>query len=211
MGHLARAIVWGIFDEGDKLRLPFRVTHSSCLDLAGAPVSLDEKTQVGIVHAAHLRDEERMIWGDLWTDLDLVPPFLQLNRNVERLLDHELQAKHLRRFEGRRVMGRAFAELLRSRGWQTAFHGPANLFRPFRRSGQYAVIKTVGYLNCTWPQHSNEHITITDCGVCTIPQNRTTTPAEKYRIKLKDAAPMVIEELLRIILDAPLATAEAEK
>jgi hypothetical protein len=211
MGHLGRAIVWGIFDQGDKLRLPFRVTHSSCLDLAGDPVSVDKTTQIGIVHAAHLGDEERMIWGDLWTDLDLVPPFRQLNRNVERLLDHELHENALRRFEGRRLQHQPFAELLRARGWQQASFYDLRIFKTFPESRQYALIGFSNQVSVLWPQYGEQTPNLSQCGVFSIPNNRTNTPAERYRLTLSQATPMVVDELIRVILDAPVVEEEPKK
>ncbi|HVL07005.1 MAG TPA: DUF4132 domain-containing protein [Acidimicrobiales bacterium] len=115
--HLARRLVWGTFDEGDRPTGSFRVAEDQTL--AGPDddeLTLAGETVVGVAHPLHL-GETVGAWSDVFADYEILQPFPQLGREVLALTEEERSSRLLRRFAGATVYtGRILG--LSHRGWQ---------------------------------------------------------------------------------------------
>ena len=115
--HLARRLVWVWEDEG-QLAQTFRITEdSSFADCEDDGWALPDSGFVRLIHPIDMEAETRAKWGEVFTDYELLQPFEQLGRNVQRLEPEELDALLLKRntgilFPHVRVLG------LISSGWE---------------------------------------------------------------------------------------------
>lgn len=128
--HLARRLVWAIFDAGSGVpRGSFRVAEDRTLaDENDETVGLGPDTAVGIAHPLHL-GLSLAAWSELFADYEILQPFPQLGREVYALADSERSAKLLDRFAGTTVYtGRILA--LTHRGWrrEPVMHGDLQRF-----------------------------------------------------------------------------------
>ncbi len=86
LAHLARRVVWGGFDHQGRLVWSFRVREEGyCASLEDEPCPVDEVETIGIVHPVHLAEEERLAWCELFRTEEVVEPFPQLTRPLQRL------------------------------------------------------------------------------------------------------------------------------
>ena len=123
MINLVRRLLWGGYDKSGKLQRGFRVTEEQeYADISDSAMSLDGLCEVGIVHPLHLSDEERAQWGEVFGDYEIIPPFPQLGRRVNRLLPEELMATEITRFNGPKINPMALVGILDKLGWS---RGPA--------------------------------------------------------------------------------------
>lgn len=114
--HLARRVVWGVYEDG-RLTGSFRVAEDRTLaDERDGEVPAPGGASVGIAHPLHLGDA-LPAWSEVFADYELLQPFPQLGREVYRLADEEKRATDLTRFRGQVVYsGRLLA--LAHRGWE---------------------------------------------------------------------------------------------
>ena len=104
MVHLARRVVWGVYDAQGVCGASFRVTEDRSLaDAEDEAYTLSSEGRVGIVHPADVPDGVLAAWGELFADYELLQPFTQLARPVYRLTDEERSGKRLERHRGKKV------------------------------------------------------------------------------------------------------------
>ncbi len=121
MINLARLLVWGACDEGNRLRFAFRVTEDGTFaDVADAACTLDGVAKVGVVHPLHLDEAQRAAWGEVLGDYEIIPPFPQIGRRVHTLQPGEETACELTRFNGPEIPATLFFGILESHGWTDA-------------------------------------------------------------------------------------------
>jgi hypothetical protein len=116
-GHLARRLVWGIWDAQDRLAGTFRVCEDRTLaDAADQPFELPEGTRVGVVHPLDLDEPLRTAWGEIFADYEIVQPFAQLGRETFPCAADEADRTELVRYAGLRLpTGKLLG--LEARGW----------------------------------------------------------------------------------------------
>ena len=119
MAILARLLVWSAVDHTGVKCGTFRVSEDN--SLAGAddePFKLQADWSVAIPHPLHLSEAERAAWGERFSDYELVPPFPQVGRMIQRPLPAELAATKLTRFDEIPCLAIALADGLERRGWK---------------------------------------------------------------------------------------------
>ncbi|MGB8699904.1 MAG: DUF4132 domain-containing protein [Thermosynechococcaceae cyanobacterium] len=108
MTHLAQGLVWGGYDEGDRLIETFRVaedqTYTNEKDEA---IALTQFATVGIVHPIRLEANLTAAWGQLLSEYEIMPPFAQINRDIFALEPAEQNSKAIQRFKAVNIMALA--------------------------------------------------------------------------------------------------------
>lgn len=121
VGHLARRLVWCVFDvEGVPTGTFWVVADGALADVDGRAVTVDDAAFVGVAHPLHLGDDVAK-WSERFAKHGLLQPFPQLERGIRRLSDEEWASTRLVHFEGTVVPTLAILGLER-RGWE---RGPA--------------------------------------------------------------------------------------
>ncbi|MFE6859778.1 DUF4132 domain-containing protein [Nocardia sp. NPDC057668] len=78
--HLARSLVWVVFDESGAVTGSFRIAEDgSRADIDDEAVKLADDALVGIAHPVHL-GESVAEWAGLFADYEILAPFPQLDR-----------------------------------------------------------------------------------------------------------------------------------
>lgn len=119
--HLAQRLVWAAYDEGGAATF-FRVADDLSFtdaddDAIGIDVGAQAKGAIGLAHPIYMGEDERMRWGALFGDYEIVQPFPQLGREIFALTESEKSASEIARFDGvdiesPRLWG------MRGRGWR---------------------------------------------------------------------------------------------
>ncbi|MFO0728840.1 MAG: DUF4132 domain-containing protein [Myxococcota bacterium] len=115
--HLARRLVWGVF-EGDKLSATFRVAEDGTFaDEKDEAYTLGKKGHIGLVHRLELSESLQKAWGTVFSDYKILQPFEQLGRQIYAPTEAEKKANVLPRMQKvdvktGKVMG------LEIRGWK---------------------------------------------------------------------------------------------
>jgi hypothetical protein len=204
--HFVRPLVWGAF-EGLKLRFAFRVGPGGAVDIASAPVALEDDRQIGIVHPTDLSREERMVWNDVLAEQGLQPPFVQLAREVFVVEEAERGKKQCERFSGRVAAGKKWAPFLAAHAWQGQKYWTPRVWKWFPLSEQFGCVELI---SSSYSEQlalesgfSAEKVTI---GVCYATRPKGVNEfsyAATNRLKLEDVSPMVFDEMMRLIDEAP--------
>jgi hypothetical protein len=116
--HLVRHLVWGTYDDDEKLIGSFRVAEdSSFADMKDETFELPDSARVGIVHRLDLSAGEAAAWGQVLADYKVLQPFAQLSREIVSATDAERNVQQLERVVGLEVpTGKLLG--LDNRGWQ---------------------------------------------------------------------------------------------
>jgi hypothetical protein len=80
-------------------------------------MAIDADVKIGIVHPAQLSQELRNMWGELFSDYELIQPFRQLSRTVFNLEPEELESQVIERFQGVEVRAMILSAILEKTGW----------------------------------------------------------------------------------------------
>lgn len=204
MTHLVRALIWGVYDRQGALSMTFRVTEDqSYADSADEAVNLPADAAVGLIHPLHLHGDDRAAWGEILSDYEIVQPFPQLGRAIQRLEAHELHATDIKRFDGLAIPSATLVFGLDKLGWTRDLPadggGFCGHFKPFYQCGITAVIQYSDGVAPGW---------IVDAGdqkinyVAFVPGIRKAEywPTHKDRLVLGEVDPVVISEVLNDIL-----------
>jgi hypothetical protein len=144
-GHLTRLLLWSAFNRGGRRAFFFRVSEEGeYADLEGRPCPWEKVRSVGLAHPAELSERERLAWGEVWGDFELIPPFPQLGRPVVGPAPEEAGGRELTRFAGLELPDLALSTTLKAHGWQLAtvpwrVRGRVHC-RPFRRGSVTGVV-----------------------------------------------------------------------
>lgn len=116
--HIARRLVWAVYDKDAKILGTFRVAEDRTLaNVDEDVVTLPADAVVGIPHAMELDLELTGRWGQVLADYELLQPFPQLGRPVHKPTPAELEATALARVDGVKVpTGKVLG--LESKGWR---------------------------------------------------------------------------------------------
>lgn len=115
LGHLARRLVWGIYDDQNGLRDTFRVAedrsfadcHDGKAEIAGT---------VGVFHPAE-SPETVATWRTIFDDYQILQPFPQLHRSTHQLAENQIGSAELTLVQGVEIPGAHLLSLER-RGWR---------------------------------------------------------------------------------------------
>ncbi len=118
MTHLVQPLVWAVYQDHSR-GATFRVTEErDCADVRDEPLTLDERVEtIGLVHPLELDESERAAWGQVLSDYELIPPFLQLGRPIHTLSDDEASQSELARYHGLKLVAPTLVFTLEKLGW----------------------------------------------------------------------------------------------
>jgi predicted DNA-binding WGR domain protein len=131
--HLARRLLWGVYDDQGRLQETFRVAQDRTLaDVEEAPCQLAPQARVGLVHPLDMEAALLQRWTRLFADHKLAQPFPQLGRSVYPPRPEEMEATHIDRAQGK-LAPPARVLRLESRGWRRG-GGEEGGFRTMERA-----------------------------------------------------------------------------
>ncbi len=114
--HLARRVVWGLYDDGGALLRGFRLAEDrTAADVEDDALTVADDAVVGIAHPLHLGAAVEA-WSEVFADYEVLQPFSQLGRPVFALTEQEHAATELTRFRDVTVPVGRVLSLIR-RGW----------------------------------------------------------------------------------------------
>jgi hypothetical protein len=121
--HLVRLLLWAGYDRNGTLLRTFRVTEErEYMDVEDNPCRLDDLPAVGIVHPVQMKEEERLTWGQVFGDYEILPPFPQLGRRFHTLEPGEEKRTELTRFGEPRVEPMVAMGILKRHGWTSSYY-----------------------------------------------------------------------------------------
>lgn len=129
MVNLARMLIWGGYDNQGKVVDTFRLNDDRTYsDMNDRPATIDKFDHVGIVHPAHVSDEVKSKWGELFTDYEIVSPFQQLGRSVMSLTPEELKGREITRFDKAQLPAVTIVGALEKNQWSRGLAADAGVF-----------------------------------------------------------------------------------
>ncbi|MCG2613770.1 DUF4132 domain-containing protein [Terrimonas sp. NA20] len=119
----ATKILWGVYDEKGKLVQTFLCNEdTSLIDVNSEEISLNENALIGIIHPTELEPSLLHQWKQLFFDLSIDAVFPQLERLSVELTSEEMNAKIIRRYDGKKTVTGSIRSTLERFGWRA---GPA--------------------------------------------------------------------------------------
>lgn len=113
---LARRLLWGAYDDAQRLRAAFRVEEDGrWCDERDRTVEAAPTDRIRLVHPLELDAGARARWGDVFAELELIAPFPQLSRATAPRDDPGADA--LRDFPRRPASVARLRRVLGSGGW----------------------------------------------------------------------------------------------
>jgi hypothetical protein len=200
MTNLVCLLVWGGYDSEGQLIRTFRVTEDrTYADADDETIELEGIAEVGIIHPLHLSETERSLWGELLSDYEIVPPFLQLGRTIYSLKSEEATAKEITRFADIKIPAVSLVGTLEKLGWARGIPEDGGVFhehsKPFYGANITAVVQyddgvPVGYM-VDWNDQ-----TIECCFFVRGIYTAQMYPAHQNAVPLGELDPVVISEVL---------------
>jgi hypothetical protein len=119
MVSFTRRLLWGLYGKGGALVASFRTAEDETLvGLDDAVFTLPARAEIGVVHPLHLDEPQRIAWAQHFADYEIIPPFPQLGRAVQRPRADELAQVAAARFAGERFKSGVIRDTLIRRGWE---------------------------------------------------------------------------------------------
>ncbi|HEX6289513.1 MAG TPA: WGR and DUF4132 domain-containing protein [Herpetosiphonaceae bacterium] len=204
MTHLVRTLIWGAFDAAGALSATFRVTEDQTYaDPADDTFDLAPDASVGIVHPLHLPAEARAAWGEILSDYEIVQPFPQLGRPIQRLEPDELPKTEITRFNALTISAAALVFGLDKLGWVRDMPADGGGFsghsKPFDQANLTAVVQYREGVAVGWivdaPDQQIEYVAF-------VPGIRAPEYWPNYndRLPLTEIDPVVLSEVLNDML-----------
>ncbi|HEY0603726.1 MAG TPA: DUF4132 domain-containing protein, partial [Herpetosiphonaceae bacterium] len=201
LSHLVRALIWGVYDQQGALSVTFRVTEDQSYASSADEVveTLSADATIGLIHPLSLADNERAAWGEILSDYEIVQPFPQLGRAIQRLQAHEQSITDITRFNGVSIPAPKLIFGLDRLGWTRDLPGNSGHFtghfKPFYHANLTAVIQYKGgvapYGIIDAPEQTIEYIAFMP-GIL----KAEYSPEHKARLVLGDVDPIVLSEAL---------------
>ncbi len=134
MINLVRLLLWGCYDSRGKLLRSFRVTEEQdYADVEDNACTLEGAAGIGIVHALHLTEAERTAWGEVFSDYELLAPFPQLGRRVQKLQPGEEKETSITRFDDFKLEAVVLKGIMDRTGWTRGSAADHGVFTEFTR------------------------------------------------------------------------------
>lgn len=201
MLNLVRRLLWGAYDAKGKLVAPFRVTEDQALaDAKDGTFKPTGVATVGVLHPLHLSDPQKAEWGGVFGDYEIVPPFPQLGRAINKLEPKEAKETELTRFKGVTLYAPTMVFGLENLGWVRdgggdggGFYGHSKHFPFAGATANVTYEGTVGYGYID----PNETLKFEVCYFTADDGGRKTWRHNEKGMKLGDVDPVVISEVIK--------------
>lgn len=137
-------LVWGIYDEHNRLQHTFLVREDqSLVNREGDEMELPEQSQIGMVHPMELAAEDRTYWQNYLLELGIAPVFPQLERPVFSLAAENRHKTLISDFNGIRLSDYAFVGHMNRKGWFRGSVVDGGSVSSYRKDFKYAGITAI--------------------------------------------------------------------
>jgi Domain of unknown function (DUF4132) len=202
---LSQRILWANYSAEGKLLKTFRLTEDqSYADSSDEVYKLDGKGRVGIVHPLEIPSQESNLWGEIFSDYNIIQPFPQLGRPVYALEPNEMDEMEITKFKGIQIPVVSLVRILESLGWQRSGlhdHGDYSAHSKYFAAAQITAI--VGDYQRVSVMLSLDNESIEGCCFVVGEWNGWDYPAgrwgnqEKIKLlKLSEVSSIVLSEVL---------------
>jgi hypothetical protein len=140
--HLGRRLVWGVFaEESSTPSATFRVAEDgSYADANDDAITIADGASIGIVHPLHLEASLLASWGQRLGEYEVVQPFEQLARRVERVDPARADERPFAAVDGKALPLGVLMGVLEARGWRMENpDGDGVMSDLSRRFGEYVA------------------------------------------------------------------------
>jgi len=143
-------LIWGVYTDNQLLFTFLCQEDQILVNEEGDEISLDDDTQIGIVHPISLNEQQINYWTENLADADIEPIFPQLNRPVILLPDSQKSTRMSNEFRGIQYAGFGFVSKMEKLGWNRGSiidgGGIASYYKDFSALGVTAIIMQEGVL-----------------------------------------------------------------
>jgi Domain of unknown function (DUF4132) len=116
---LSQRILWANYSSDGKLLKTFRLTEDqSYADSSDEVYQLNNESRVGIVHPLGIPATESKLWGEIFSDYNIIQPFPQLGRPTYALAASEIDSVEITRFKDIKIPIVSLVRTLEGLGWQ---------------------------------------------------------------------------------------------
>ena len=135
MHCFAIGLIWGAYDEQDKLLQTFRYMEDGSFTTSDEEeYELPENAVIGLVHPIELDKETISAWTEQLSDYEITQPFAQLNRPVYKILAEEVGKTTIQRFSGTELTNLSLINKMTKIGWEKGHAEDAGMFYDFERT-----------------------------------------------------------------------------
>jgi Domain of unknown function (DUF4132) len=202
---LAQRILWANYSADGKLLKTFRLTEDqSYADSSDEVYKLDKESKVGIVHPLGIPKQDSKLWGEIFSDYNIIQPFSQLGRPVYTLEASEMDGIEITKFKDIEIPVVSLVRTLEALGWQRSGlhdHGDYSAHSKYFAAAQVTAI--VGDYQQVSVNLSLDNESIDGC--CFVagewkgwdyPAGRWGNQEKTRLIKLSEVSPIVLSEVL---------------
>lgn len=148
-------LVWGIYDENNRLQQTFICQEDqSLLNREGDEMALPETGQIGMAHPLEMAQEDMKYWQNYLLELGISPVFPQLERPVFPLAGEMRHKTLVQDFNGIRLSDYAFVGHMNRKGWFRGSvvdgGGVSSYRKDFKYAGITAILMQQGELGVAW-------------------------------------------------------------
>jgi Domain of unknown function (DUF4132) len=202
---LAQRILWANYSADGKWLKTFRLTEDqSYADSSDEVYKLDKESKVGIVHPLGIPKQDSKLWGEIFSDYNIIQPFPQLGRSVYTLEASEMDGIEITKFKDIEIPVVTLVRTLEALGWQRSGlhdHGDYSAHSKYFAAAQVTAI--VGDYQQVSVNLSLDNESIDGC--CFVagewkgwdyPAGRWGNQEKTRLIKLSEVSPIVLSEVL---------------
>lgn len=153
-------LVWGIYQDNTLVSTFLCQEDQTLVNEEGDEISLEDGSQIGIVHPISLNEQQINYWTENLLDAELEPIFPQLNRPVVLLPDWQKATRMSNEFKGVQYGGFGFVSKMEKLGWNRGSvidgGGIASYYKDFSALGITAIIMQEGVLGIGYYEENAE-------------------------------------------------------
>jgi Domain of unknown function (DUF4132) len=204
---LAQRILWANYSADGKLIKTFRLTEDqSYADSSDEVYDLDKAGKVGIVHPLGIPKQESKLWGEIFSDYNIIQPFPQLGRPIYTLEASELEEMEITKFKDIEIPVVSLVRTLEALGWQRSGlhdHGDYSAHSKYFVAAQVTAI--VGDYEEVFVSLISLDVAESIDGCCFVagewkgwdyPAGRWGKQEKTKLLKLSEVSPIVLSEVL---------------
>jgi hypothetical protein len=186
---MAQSLIW------QAESMCFRIAEDGTLaDSSDMPLELPSEAEIYLPHPLEMPD--RLIWAELLSDYELIPPFAQVNRPIYSVSTQEQDATIVTRFADRGVFTVNLTQSLMKLGWTETYIGRGH-WRGYCK--RFPADHTTAILSVSEMPREHGYQRIDRIFFVSNDWDGRRVPAERDRIPLKAVALLVFSEVIREI------------
>ncbi len=204
---LAQRILWVNYSADGKLIKTFRLTEDqSYADSSDEIYKLDAEGKVGIVHPLGIPPQDSKLWGEIFSDYNIIQPFPQLGRPVYILEPSEIDKMEITRFKDIQIPVVSLVRTLEAMGWQrSGLHDHGDYSAHFKYFAAAQVTAIVGDYQEVFVSLIDLDVADSIDGCCFVagewkgwdyPAGQWSNQEKARLLKLSEVSPIVLSEVL---------------